>query len=119
MPLISDKIMEQMRNIGQPRVSTTTETMKSEEPLDIMQLGLLMMLLLGDKGQSTSALGTTPVPPSNVSTGLVPGAANLVGQAPGSLSPNAGIGGAGGGGGIAEILMKLLGGLGGGGGGLR
>lgn len=80
MPLISEKILEQMQKIGQPRKITQTTTQPSE-PFDIGQLGILLALLFLMKGQQGgTSLGITPTPPAT------PLPAGIPSQAPSSLT---------------------------------
>lgn len=52
MPLYADKVLEQMRNIGEPRKTTETTTMtQPEEPLDMMSLGMLLYFMTQGQGQ--------------------------------------------------------------------
>ena len=61
MPLIADKINEQMRNIGKPRTTTTTGTTDitqtgGGQSLNLGQLGMMLMLLLNMNKKPGDAL---------------------------------------------------------------
>lgn len=72
--LITEKIMEQMNRIGEPRVTTQESTLTApQEGLDLGSMGLILTLLLG-LGQGTPGAGLP-----NVATGLAP-ASTIVGS---------------------------------------
>jgi len=81
MSMITDLIMKQMNTIGEPKTSTMTENIsqQSNEPMNLGNLALMMWLMMGDKGKTTSALGETPMPsplsvtqPSSGGMGVTP-----------------------------------------------
>lgn len=118
MPLITDKIMEQMRSIGEPRVTTQESTVTApQEGLDMGSMGLILAMLLGMNPQAGGAglpgvgqIATGP-PPVTGFAGPTVGSAGLPG-----------LGSLGGGSGTPQInpqalqlLMSIISGSGAGG----
>ena len=58
MPLYADKVLQQMRKIGEPRVTTEETTLtEPEEPLDMMSLGMLLYFMTQGQGQDKDGMG--------------------------------------------------------------
>ena len=85
--LITEKIMEQMNRIGEPRVTTQESTLTApQEGLDLGSMGLILTLLLG-LGQGQAGGGLPGLPgPSDIATGLPP-TTGLVGPTAGGAPP--------------------------------
>lgn len=83
MGLMADQILQQMRSIGEPRITkaTTDQTVtSSDQPLNIGMLGMILMMLLG--GDGLFGKGT-------------PGTGAIMPGGPGGYSPYGSTGGGG------------------------